>query len=195
VRVWGASASSQLWALEAPGTTFGGRDAPHHLPSLDPRCIGALDAVRHGPIEHVGGLWHEAHVLPLRQRSGLLRAGWRDNEPSRGATNSATSNEDQGDSERAGVHATRVACSPWRGKALGPAAPSGSGLANRHKESRARRPKNSAEDAASNRGESTLNRAPPHPFLKSLGLAPSSREIVRGDFADDFEGAAGLAFP
>lgn len=97
------AASSQLRALEAQPwgvvRTGGGGQLP----------ILRTNAVRFAGHFLCLGRSANAQVLPLRERSGLLRARGRDNKPSRSASNSAASEENEGNCKASGVHAARVA--------------------------------------------------------------------------------------
>ena len=94
---------SHLGALEAPDTvSVVHRRDGRHFPTLGTCGFGF-------GLHVIGCAFTETHVLPLRERSRLLRARRRHSEPSRPAPDSATRNENQGNSETSSVHARRLA--------------------------------------------------------------------------------------
>jgi hypothetical protein len=98
------SASSQLRALEAQPRVVIGARSGRQLPILrtkEVRLTGHFLCLSRSA---------NAHILPARgTRRGLLRARRRNSQPGGGASNSAASDENQGNAKTTGVHAARVA--------------------------------------------------------------------------------------
>jgi hypothetical protein len=103
------AASSELLTLEAP--KWVGFSEQDHVPALGAHRIRRAHHffLRREPL---------AIKLPLGQRGGLLCVRGRDNEPSGRASNSATSDENQGDTERSSVHRACVTRALVRVKGL-----------------------------------------------------------------------------
>lgn len=92
--------TSRLGALETPLVRRQPRNSDE-LPALGTEKVGLRDGA-------VIVVVAEAHDFPLRQRGRLLGARLRHGNLARHASDSATSNENQGDSKSTSVHERRL---------------------------------------------------------------------------------------